>query len=185
MRALIAGGALLGAGAAVTVAAYLDQAALEFTPVGGSYDIAYVDPEGNVQQGNPEPYEIDMVGAPPIAEIGAGAAESIELTLRNVGGTASGKVTLTLHSLLTGQPADDDGVVRDPFDVLLVSAWDSGGALVADAIAAASLTLELDDWQSGEDRSVTLQFAYQTDLGTPYYFGKDVRIGFTAEGVSG
>lgn len=184
LRVLIAGGVMLGAGAAVTVAAYLDQAAVEFAPVGGSYDIAYVDPDGTLQQGNPEPYEIDMTDAPAIAEIGSGAGEPIDLTLRNAGDTDTGVVTFTLQSLLTGQPADDDGVLRDPFDVLLVSAWDPEGNLVADTVDAASLTLELDSWVGGEDRSVRLQFAYKADLGTPYYFGKNVRIGFIAQGVS-
>lgn len=181
---LIAGGVLLGAGAAVTVAAYLDRAAVEFTPVGGSYDIAYVDADGTLHQGNPDPYEIDMTDAPAIAEVGSGLGEPIDLTLRNAGDTDTGVVTFTLQSLLTGQPADDDGVVRDPFDVLLVSAWDSDGNLIADTVEAASLKLDLDSWVSGEDRSLRLQFAYKSGLGTPYYFGKDVRIGFIAEGVS-
>lgn len=184
VRILIAGGTLLGVGAALTAAAYLDNASVEFSPVGGTYDIAYVDPDGTVHQGAPEPYEIDLQGSPPINEVGFAAADPLLLTLRNTGSTESGIVTLTLASLLAGQPADDDGVVRDPFDVLLVSVWNPDGVLVADLVDPAALSIDLDSWAPGTDRSVTLQFGYRADLGTPYYFGKDVRIGVTAQGTS-
>lgn len=184
MRLWIAGGTLLGAGAAITVAAYLDQAAVNFTPVGGTYDIAFIDPGGEIQQGDPTPYEIDTTGLPPIGEIGSEPAQRVDLVLRNVGNLDSGSVTLTLQSLLPKPPPDGDGVVRDPFAVLLVSAWDTNGNLVADAIDPKLLAMQLESWPAGEDRKIALQFAYKRNLGTPYYFGKDVRIGVTVNGVS-
>lgn len=182
IRLWLAAGTLLGLGAAVTAAAYLDSANVSLTPVGGLYEIAYVDPDGNVQQGNPDPYEIDSMLNPPIDVIGSEGAGRLELVLRNTGNTDSGTVTVRLESRLTGQPADDDGIVRDPFDVLVVSAWNADGEQVADAVDPLDLALEIASWPAGEDRTVALQFAYPSELGTPYYFGKDVRIGFTATG---
>ncbi len=184
LRVLIAAGALLGAGVAATAAAYLDQATVNFAPAGATYDIAFADGDGTTQQGNPEPFELDVTDAPPINEIGSEPLHRTELTLRNAGTSESGTVTLHLTSLLPPPPPDDDGVQRDPFEVLLVSAWDTNGVLVADQVAAADLTMTLDAWPAGEDRTVVLQLAYQSDLGTPYYFGKDTRIGFHIEGVS-
>ncbi|MFF8816971.1 hypothetical protein ACF07D_03080 [Leucobacter sp. NPDC015123] len=185
VRVLIAAGALLGVGAAVTAAAYLDQATVKFSASGGTYDIAFADADGNTHQGNPEPYELDASDLPPINEVGSEPLHRTELVLRNAGTTDSGTLSLTLTSMLPQPPPDDDGVRRDPFDILLVTAWNTEGVRVADAIPVADLVMTLDAWPAGEDRTVALQFAYPSGLGTPYYFGKDTRIGFHVEGVSG
>lgn len=181
---LIAAGALIGVGAGVTAAAYLDRATVRFSASGGVYDIAFADGAGDTQQGNPSAYEIDGTQVDPINEIGRDPVHRTNLTLRNAGTTDSGTVSLALQTFLPPPPPDDDGIRRDPFDVLLVTAWGPDGELVADAVAAADLAMTLEAWPAGEDRTITFQFAYQANLGTPYYYGKDARIGFVVEGVS-
>ncbi|RKQ89381.1 hypothetical protein U746_1711 [Mycolicibacterium mucogenicum 261Sha1.1M5] len=184
LRLLIAAGALIGVGAAVTAAAYLDQATVRFSASGGVYDIAFADEGGGTQQGNPTPYEINVANADPINEIGSEPLHRTDLVLRNAGTTDSGSVTLTLKSLLPRPAPDDDGVRRDPFDVMLVTAWGPDGELVADAITAKDLVMTFEAWPAGEDRAIAFQFAYQANLGTPYYFGKDTKIGVVVDGVS-
>ncbi len=181
---LIAAGVLVGVGAAVTAAAYLDRATVQFSASGGVYDIAFSDDDGNTQQGNPTPFEVNVSNAEPINEIGREPLHRTNLVLRNAGTTDSGTVTLTLKTLLPPPAPDDDGQRRDPFDVLLVTAWGTDGVLAADAIAANDLEMTLDAWPAGEDRTIAFQFAYPANLGTPYYFGKDTRLGFVVEGVS-
>ncbi|MBL3698754.1 hypothetical protein [Leucobacter luti] len=184
VQVALASGAVLGVGASVTVAAYLDQAAISYSALGGTYDIAYADPDGNTQQGDVTPYELDVSQIPYIDEIGSAPSHRLDLVLRNAGTSDSGTVTLSLQSMLPAQPADGDGVVRDPFDVLVVSAWDADGNLLVDQADAATFGLALDSWAAGEDTVVSLELAYRTNLGTPYYFGKDVRVGFTAIGAA-
>ncbi|KXC06629.1 hypothetical protein [Microbacterium hominis] len=180
---LLAGATTLGLLVGVSAAAFTDDAYGQLAPVGGHFDLAFEAPDGSIVQGNPEVYELDTTGLGPIRPVGAEDPQRIELRVRNNGTVPAGEVTLTMRSLLPTQPADADGVVRDPFTILIVSVW-VDGALVADAVPADSLTATIPDWSVGQTRTVVIQSSYPTGLGTPFYYGRDVRLGLLVTGTT-
>ncbi len=182
-RALLAGGMVLGLLAGSTAAAFTDEAIVPMTAVGGLYDLAFQLEDGSINQGNPEAWEIDTTSAGPIRPAGVPDPWQIELMLANVGTTDAGTVTLTLESLLGTPAPDGDGVARDPFDVLLVSMWIDGSQVVA-AEPASSVSATVPDWASGAGRRIVIELTYPVDLDTPYYYGKDVRLGLSVSGIA-
>lgn len=183
VRLVLAAGALCGLLVGTTAAAFSDHAEVPLSAVGGTYDLAFRAPDGSIVQGKPDVYEIDSTDAGPIRVAGSSNTWRVDLDVANAGTTAAGAVTLRLASLLATPPADGDGVVRDPFTVLLASIW-VDGEQVAASVPASEVTAAIADWPAGTVRSVTIELAYRTNLDTPFYYGKDVRVGFVVEGTA-
>ncbi|MEB4615576.1 hypothetical protein [Leucobacter sp. M11] len=184
IRIWLAGGSLLALGIGVTAAAYLDRATLALEPLRGLFDLAFIDERGEIQQGNPEVYEVSTAENGPVGEQGSDQAHRFEVQIQNVSQAPSGPVSLTAKTLLPPPPPDSDGVSRDPFTVLLVSVWDEDGTLLADGVAAAELALEFSGWLPGEGRTLRVELVYRSNLGTPYYYGKDLRFGLAFSGAA-
>jgi hypothetical protein len=181
LKASLAAGILLTLGVGLTAAAYFDESTVNFS-VGGSFDIAYLDGLGTVHQGDPNVYEIDSTGLEPISQQGDDSTQVLELRVKNVGTADSGAVQIRVQSLLPTQVADADGIIRDPFNVLLMTvAVDSDTVLTE--VAATSVVIPLSNLRADEDRTISITLWYSTGLNTPFYSGKDVKLGFTMTGV--
>ncbi len=181
LLAALAGCAAVGIAVAATAAAFVDGAEAPLEPVGGTYDLAFVATDGTTQQGRPDPFLLDGGALGRVGAVGADDVAQLELSVLNAGTTDAGEVSLSATTLLPTPPADADGVVRDPFDILLVSiAVD--GAPASPFVPADELDAPLGDWPAGQVRAVTVRVAHQPDLGTPFYQGKDLSIGLVVTG---
>lgn len=174
----VAGVLLLGAGTAVTHAAFTDSASADLGVVGGAYDIALVDADGHVVQGYPEPLVVDHVVA------GPDGSSTVEVGVVTTT-TVTGPKTLSLVNARPEPLPSDPGMPgpgADPFDVVLFTVT-VDGRVVADAVPAAGLEpVLLADWETDVPRTVQVTARLPEALGNPYYAGRTMILGLQFDG---
>lgn len=168
---------LVLAGTAVTWAAFTDSATADLGPVGGAYDIAFVDGSGAVVQGNPDPMVVDTVVPGPD---GSSAIEVDVVTTT----PATGPVTLTVVNARTAALPADPGIAgpgADPFDVARFTV-SVDGEVVATARAADLGPVTLGGWEADVPRRVQVAVTLEPALGNPYYSGRAMVLGLRLDG---
>lgn len=167
----------LVAGTAVTHAAFTDTAVADLGTVGGSYDIAFLDGDGTLVEGNPSPMVVDTVVP------GHGGAPAIEVDA--VTTTAvTGPVQLSLvNGRDTPLPTDPGmtGPGADPFDVARFTVSVDGEVLVTGHDPAAG-PITITDWQPGVAKRIQVSVTLTPALGNPYYYGRAMVLALHLDG---
>lgn len=175
--AAVAGLVVLG-GTALTHAAFTDTVHADLGEVGGSYDIALVDRDGTVVQGDPEPLVLDEVVPGPD---GSTAVEVGVVTLSE----ATGPIALSVvNARATPLPADPgrEGPGADPFDVGLFTVSVDGEVVAASLTADELSAVVLTGWRPREPRTVQVAVRLPDVLGDPYYAGRAMVLGIQLDG---
>lgn len=179
--AVVAGAAALAvlvAGTAGTHAAFTDAATAVLDPVGGTYDLALVGPDGALVQGDPDPLVIEQVLTLP----DGGTAVEVDVVTTTA---ATGPVTLTVRNGRTAALPTDPGVAgagADPYDVGLFSVTVDGEALLTGVPAADLVPVTVDGWQTDVPRTVRLSVTLPAALGNPYYYGRAMVVALQLDG---
>ncbi|MFI2104604.1 hypothetical protein ACH436_15010 [Isoptericola sp. NPDC019693] len=189
--AALASAALLVLGVGVTSAGFTDQAEATLGAdgtLGGSYDIAFLDGDGELQQGDPDAWVVDTADLGVVPVIGQG--EEPSFTVHAVTTTAAtGPVVLTLVDPDPSARAADPGIAGDgaePFDVALFTVA-VDGEVVAQRLTAAEIAdagLTIASWERDMPRSITVAMALPAATGNPYYFGRAFQVGLVLEGMT-
>lgn len=181
-RVLVLGAALVLTAVVTTTtmtsAAFTDATEADLGAVGGSYDIALVDPTGAVVQGYPDPMVVETVVP------GVGGAPAVEVGVVTTT-PATGRVALTITNARGEALPPDDGVPgpgADPFDVVLLTVV-IDGTVTAEQVPAHDLgPVWIDDWHPGVPQTVQVSAAWPAALGNPYYYGRTLVLGLELDG---
>ncbi|VTR76311.1 hypothetical protein [Cellulomonas hominis] len=181
-RALALGGVAavvaVALGTVVTSAAFTDAAEADLGTVGGSYDIALVDAEGTVVQGDPAPLVLTTVVP------GPGGAPAVEVDAVTTT-PATGPVVLSLTNARRAPLPADPGVPgpgADPYDVALFTVTVDGTPVVSAVPAAELAPVRIDGWETGVVRTVQVSVTLPDAVGNPYHYGRAMVLGLQLDG---
>jgi len=178
---------VLGASAiGTTSAAFTDQSAPGLGTngaVGGGYNIAFLDPGGAVQEGNPTPFALDTSGSGAITLASAATVDMRVVTTT----PATGPVRITLYNAYPGsRPSDPGGTGpgADPYDYALYTISVDGTA-VASASTAAAIAASppvVTGWTQSVPKTIEVQVSLPHAIGNPYVFNRALVIGVRFDG---
>ncbi|MEY9953717.1 hypothetical protein [Leifsonia sp. EB34] len=169
-----------------TSAAFTDQSAPGLGTngaIGGSYNIAFLDAGGAVQEGNPTPFALDSSGSGTIT-FDASAHVDMQVVTTTA---ATGPVHVTLSNAYPGsRPTDPGGTGpgADPYDYALYTVTVDGTAVVTAATAAAidASPPVLTGWTQSVPKTVEVQVTLPHAVGNPYIFNRTLVLGVRFDG---
>ncbi|WGD36796.1 hypothetical protein [Lysinibacter sp. HNR] len=185
---ILAIGIFLPATVSTTLAAFTNISSLSLGTngtVGGLYDIALLDRNGNIHQGNPVSYTIDTSSAGIINIIGSPQTATFDISVVTLT-EASGPVTLQLFNAFQGTRPPDPGFPTgaEPYNVALFTISVDGITLRTATTAAAinSQPIILTDWVQNVPRVVTISINMPAALGNPYFYNRILVLGVQFNG---
>ncbi|WGD37920.1 hypothetical protein [Lysinibacter sp. HNR] len=179
---------LLPATISTTLAAFTDTSTFGVGTagaIGGRYDIALIDRDGNVTQGDNPAYVVDTSNVGLINTIGSPRTATFDLSVVTLT-EASGPVTLQLFNAYTGVRPPDPGYPTgaDPYNVALFTV-SVNGTPVRTALTAAQINAQpviLNNWRQNIPQTVTVSINMPGALGNPYFFNRTLALGINFNG---
>ncbi|QNE34365.1 hypothetical protein [Leifsonia shinshuensis] len=169
-----------------TSAGFTDQSAPRLGTggaIGGSYNIAFLDAGGAIQEGDPTPLALDTSGNGAIT-----FDATSDVAMRVVTTTvATGPVRLSLYNAYPGSRPSDPGTTgpgADPYDYALYTVTVDGTAVVTAATAAAidAAPPVLTGWTQNTPKAVTVAVSLPRAIGNPYVFDRTLVLGVRFDG---
>ncbi|MDR1791132.1 MAG: hypothetical protein LBR20_05700 [Propionibacteriaceae bacterium] len=176
-RALLATGLLAAAFVAVTFGAYVDVYQVRIgTQVGGAYDIALMDDNGNIYQANPAPLGYNHAGTY-VPQVGQWAEPVISIKVVTLS-EVTGPIRLTITDN-NPAPSNSDPIYYTLFTVSV------DGVLVADHVDMHQVQmLEFNDWTPNQPKQFDIALSLQTYIADPQVLGRALFLALIFSGES-